>query len=374
MSIQTIGVGAADNDGTGDTARAAFGKANDNFADLYGVHGADVQTFTFTTKQDDLAVNASARFLRWTGAGTTGITGIAAPSTARILTIINAGTDYLLWLENRNTASAATNRFLLPDGFLACLMPGDTITIWYDLTSAVWRVLDWPTRGIQMGFSLYSDFLDYGGASSDIAGYANGTGAGSSSGYENSAYASGMRKIYTGTTTAGLSTIAGYQACMYKTAQRGGLVGAAVMVPTATDGTETYALEVGFTWGDTSSATHAACWEYRWNGAAAELSQTIISNGSASRSTSGSPSVTSPAITTRNFDLMVFINSAWTRVDFLYSTDGIAYTLAQSIAATFAAGSPRFSPAVAIKKSAGTTSRTAISDWFGVRLTGGVAR
>lgn len=374
MTLQVINNGSRANDETAETLFSAFEKVKSNFSELYGIYGSEVEAFTFTTKQDDLAIATGTRILRWNGAGTTGITGIAAPSTARVVTIVNASTDYLLWLENQNTASAAANRLMLPDGFPAFLMPGDTITLLYDLTAGRWRVLSWPTRGIQMGFSLYSDFLDYGGASSDIAGYANGTGAGSSNGYENNAYASGMRKIYTGTSTAGLSTIAGYQACAYKVAQRGGLVGAAVMVPTATDGTETYALEVGFTWGDTSSATHAACWEYRWNGAAAELSQTIISNGSASRSTSGSPSVTSPAITTRHFDLMVFINSAWTRVDFLYSTDGIAYTLAQSIAATFAAGSPRFSPALAIKKSAGTTSRTAVSDWFGVRLTGGVAR
>ena len=338
-------------------------------------HPGPVIAASFTTKQDDYAPAGlrHGAIIRWNGAGTTGISGLSL-AAGRVATIVNASTDYLLWLENENTASAAANRFLLPDGFPAFLMPGDSITVWKDGTTDRVRVLDWPTRGVQMGFQLFSDFLDYCGASSDIAGVGGGTGAGINNGYESSSYASGMRKIYTGTATTGLATIAGYPAAMYKLVARGGLVGGAVQVVTATDATETYVVEVGFTWGDAAAATYAAVWEYRWNGAAAELSQTIVNNGSASRSTSGSPSVTSPAITARPFHLLVFLNSAWTRADFIYSTDGVNYSLAQSIAVSLTAGSPRFAPALAIKKSAGTTSRLAVVDWFGARLTPGGPR
>lgn len=37
MAQQTIGVGTSANDGTGDTERAAFGKVNANFSDLYAL-------------------------------------------------------------------------------------------------------------------------------------------------------------------------------------------------------------------------------------------------------------------------------------------------------------------------------------------------
>ncbi len=36
MAKQTIALGAAPNDGTGDALRTAFDKANDNFDELYG--------------------------------------------------------------------------------------------------------------------------------------------------------------------------------------------------------------------------------------------------------------------------------------------------------------------------------------------------
>jgi hypothetical protein len=39
MAQQTIGIGTTANDGTGDTARAAFGKVNDNFDELYQAKG-----------------------------------------------------------------------------------------------------------------------------------------------------------------------------------------------------------------------------------------------------------------------------------------------------------------------------------------------
>lgn len=42
MTQQVIGIGTVANDGTGDTARVAFDKVNDNFGELYGIHGPDL--------------------------------------------------------------------------------------------------------------------------------------------------------------------------------------------------------------------------------------------------------------------------------------------------------------------------------------------
>jgi hypothetical protein len=39
MAQQVIGIGAAADDGTGDPVRTAFGKANDNFTELYALLG-----------------------------------------------------------------------------------------------------------------------------------------------------------------------------------------------------------------------------------------------------------------------------------------------------------------------------------------------
>src|SRR5688572_10806492 len=63
MAQQTIGTGTIANDGTGDPLRTAFGKINDNFADLYG--GVSSQSGTSYT-----AVLSDARkLLRFTNAG-----------------------------------------------------------------------------------------------------------------------------------------------------------------------------------------------------------------------------------------------------------------------------------------------------------------
>ena len=45
MTRQIVNIGAAPNDGTGDTARAAFDKVNQNFKQLYGGHDLDVLDF-----------------------------------------------------------------------------------------------------------------------------------------------------------------------------------------------------------------------------------------------------------------------------------------------------------------------------------------
>lgn len=63
MPLQSINIGSAPNDGTGDTARAAFSKVNDNFAELYaqGVIASTVTTDTTLTDPDTFVlVNAAS--------------------------------------------------------------------------------------------------------------------------------------------------------------------------------------------------------------------------------------------------------------------------------------------------------------------------
>lgn len=46
MPQQTINIGSAPNDGTGDTLRVAGDKINDNFTELYGISGSGAQVVT----------------------------------------------------------------------------------------------------------------------------------------------------------------------------------------------------------------------------------------------------------------------------------------------------------------------------------------
>lgn len=65
MAQQTIGVGTAANDGTGDTLRNAFTKANANFTELYvpqiqSVTSAATVTPTFNNNQVNITAQAAA--------------------------------------------------------------------------------------------------------------------------------------------------------------------------------------------------------------------------------------------------------------------------------------------------------------------------
>jgi hypothetical protein len=51
MAQQTISIGTTANDGTGDTLRDAFDKANDNFTELYTRDAADLTSGTATDGQ-----------------------------------------------------------------------------------------------------------------------------------------------------------------------------------------------------------------------------------------------------------------------------------------------------------------------------------
>jgi hypothetical protein len=293
------------------------------------------------------------------------LTGLSATYDGHEVTIVNTSTDFMLWLENQNTASTAANRFSLPNGFPYFLLPGDNITLKYSTVSSRWRAVAASSNLSLMGLSEFTDFA--GGVVGQFTSTVSGTGASS----QQSAYLintterpMGVTQIDTGTTATGRATI-GY-------AGTDGIIptlGAALSVArlaqeAANSGTETYQLISGFADSSGGTFTDGVAWNLRWNGAAQEWSQDRLSNSTATRSVTGSPTPDNNYIW-----VAVFVNPGWTRADFIFSTDSVSFTKADS-PTTGLPGSTRPTAWVAASmiKSVGTTQRNCSIDLAGYRV------
>lgn len=293
----------------------------------------------------------------------TGIAGLLALAVGTEVEINNISTDYLLWLEHENPSSTAANRVVLPNSFPAFLMPGDSITLRYGSNSR-WRVISWPNQGQAMGLTEFGDFM-----AAIVVPYttnnANSGILGAQSSIANTTNkVVGAVQVSTGTNAAGASFLAGSsaavilgQGCMFHIAR----IGTEANLP---NGTQTYTIATGF--GELlASPVDAALWEIRWNGSSVEASQTTVSNSSATRTTTGSPTIEASTF----YSFGVFVNADASRVDFIYSTDSVNYVLASSATTGIPSGSGRNTGVMGlgIVKSAGTTARLAYMDWGGVR-------
>jgi hypothetical protein len=82
---------------------------------------------------------ASAQVARLTpNAGNSALSGIIAPVVGQQLWVYNIGAGDLTFLHA--TGSAAANQFLCPGSVDHTLPANDSAVLWYDLTSAKWRV------------------------------------------------------------------------------------------------------------------------------------------------------------------------------------------------------------------------------------------
>lgn len=302
-----------------------------------------------------LGINASASIK---------LTGLGGGYEGREITISNRSTDYLLWLENQNTASSATNRFDLPNGFPFFLMPGDRITLAYSGTSQRWQAVSASSNLGIMGLTEFTDFA--GGTTGPFTSTVSGTGA--------SAQAStylvnttekplGVTQIDTGTTATGRATIGHAGTASIVPGQGCALSVARLAVETTVTGTETFTINSGFIDSSGGTRTDGVIWENRWDGAAAEWSQTRFAGATATRTNTGSPTPDNNYLW-----LVVFVNPGWTRADFIYSTDSVSFTLASSPTTGFPSSTQYTAWGVSMIKSAGTTQRNCSIDLAGYRV------
>jgi len=312
-----------------------------------------------------LGINASASIK---------LTGLAGGYEGREVVISNRSSDYLLWLENQNTASSAANRFDLPNGFPFFLMPGDRITLAYSSTTSRWQAVSASANMSQMGLTLFTDCLGGTGTanlahgSGGVTIFASGTGAAAAS----STYLAntterpmGLIQVTSGTTATGRAGIGDNGTDQIIPTLGPALSVARLAVQTTVTGTETFQVISGFCDSLAAGATtDGVAWNNRWNGSAAEWSQDRWAATTATRTTTGSPTPDNNYIW-----LVVFVNPGWTRADYIYSTDSVSFTLASSPTTGFPSSTQRTSwcPAQIIK-SAGTTARLVAIDLAGYRV------
>lgn len=321
-----------------------------------------------STKQNDYDPSGfgyTSSHLRLTPSASMGLTGLAKGVEGRRVMVHNDSTGFLVWIEHESTASSAANRIDLPDSMPAWLMPGDYIDLVYDGADSRWKVASWPTRGQAMGLTVFEDFV--GSTAGPFTSTVSGTGASiqaSTYGVDTTERALGATQLDTGTTSTGRATLGHASTAAIVPTLGPALSVVRLAAEAAVDGTNTYALITGFADSAGGTWTDGVAWELRWNGSAAEWSQTRMSNTAATRTTTGSPT---PDTSYHCF--VVFINNDWTRADFIYSADAQTFTVASSPTTGFP-GNTRYTAWVAasIIKSAGTTQRNVSIDGAGYRV------
>ena len=321
-----------------------------------------------------LAALLSCKGLRLSITATLKLTGLAATYDGHEIVIANSSTDFLLWLEHQNTASAAANRFDLPNGFPYFLMPGDRITLRYSDISTRWQAVSASANLSQMGLTFFTDLLggtataNLGNAGGGLTIFVSGTAAAAAT----STYLAntterplGIMQLTSGTTATGRAGIGDNGTDQIIPTLGAALSVARLAVQTTVSGTETFQVLSGFV--DVLAAgatTDGVAWNNRWNGAAAEWSQDRWAATVRTGTVTGSPTPDNNYIW-----LVVFVNPGWTRADFIYSTDSVSFLVASSPTTGFPSSTQRTSWCPAgIVKSVGTTARLIAVDLAGYRV------
>lgn len=119
MAKQSIGIGSAANDGTGDPLRTAFDKVNDNFDEVYAddfvthdrLSARYTESSAVTSSTAITIDTSSADIFTWTAGHSTTVafTNVEVGSTC-VLAVTGGGSSYTLALGNINGSAGTFNR------------------------------------------------------------------------------------------------------------------------------------------------------------------------------------------------------------------------------------------------------------------------
>jgi hypothetical protein len=301
---------------------------------------------------------AGASVLRMAGTGSTVLSGLAGGEDGRELLLLNAS-DGLLLLEHESTGSTAGNRFSLggPPRFM---MPGDSITLFYDGTASRWR-----PRGIQQTlasqFNTFDDFFAITGTWATSLSGTGTSGVTSTGGVDSAEKALGAFRVNLGTaatarayiTSSSVSMVGALGACLH--------VARVVAENPPTSGLQ-YEVNVGLTDGAVAvSPSNGAYWRGYWN-AGASAPYWARATGSTSDDDTGVGNISSNYIW-----LITYLNPAWSRADYIYSHDSVAFNVSGSRSTSMPTSGTQLRPIAGMWKTSGTTNRAFSADFMGLR-------
>lgn len=293
---------------------------------------------------------SSCTFLNVAPTASIKITGLVPGNTDRYLVITNTATDYLLILERESASSSAANRFTWsPVSAWLFLMPGDSFTFIYDSTLSRW-VLIGGSAAFNNQFHNYSDCHGASVYGTSVT----GTGASFQAGtylVNSTEKPKGIIQVDTGTTATGRAYYGDNVANNTVPAQGSALYLVRLAVETLSDATNRYQVIAGFhdALGGTN-VTDGVYWKYD------DASAAVWRRCAAAASTRTETSAT-PTVDTNYIWLGIFVNAAWSRADYFYSTDSVVMNFDGSVSTNMPSSSQIVNVSAGINKTVGTTQR-----------------
>jgi hypothetical protein len=307
--------------------------------------------------------HTTATVIRLAGSGSAIAGGLAGGAAGREVLIANAS-DGLVILEHEGAGSTAANRFSFA-GLPVFLMPGDSIRLVYDSVLSRWK----SANSQHLIWNCLQHFDDFMGSVNAGTGYwttvFNGTGTSAVSstvGVNATAKTIGAIRLNLGTATTARASLTSAGVSMV------GGIGASLMVSRINvENPPTSALpfdiNVGFTDGAASASgpTAGVYWRGYWNSGASEARWARASG------TTSDDETALGAIASNYLWLIVFVNAAGTRADYLYSTDSNAFVLSGTRTTSLPTTSSQLRPIANMWKTIGATNRSLSIDLLGFR-------
>jgi len=350
-NLTTPVAGAIEWDGTNLFATQTTGPTRKTVAYTTDVAGQTVITPSqITSDQNDWNPTSlsTATLIRINGdASFRSLTGITAPTTDKTIKILNVGSNSLAFLKD-HTSSTAANRFdMLKDEIL---LPGETMEIYYDLTASRWKLMQHVKTSVGRRVRRWQ-YVPSATSTSPEYHFTWSAGSGAAAALTAPASTNDVRGanlvLGTGTTTTGAAYLSNKSLSAYVNgaAATESYLGMTIYIPTASDATNTYAVEAGLKTSATIGTSVNGVF-FRYTHSENSGNWRIVST------VSGTPSTTNTSVagvpgTTQTLELFKRPNGT-----VVFYIDGVAQG---SISYS---GTIDLQPVVLMTKSAGTTNRT----------------